>query len=97
VIKILTIFLIVLSLTACTKQLNDRDIYTQSSLKPVSIDIEINEKALEECLQPSSKPKSRLVKEVLIAWQKDRNRLRDCANKNKIKIDIIKQIIKKYE
>jgi hypothetical protein len=69
----------------------------QSTLLPAGTSIRITDEAIEECLRPVAKPQSRLVNAILVAWQKDRNRLRECAIKNGIKANIIKEIIKQYE
>jgi len=49
--------------------------------------------ALQRCLGPVAKPPSGLVGDALTAWQRDRNRLRECARRNDEKIQIIEELL----
>ena len=49
--------------------------------------------SLRRCLDPTIKPVSGLVGEILTVWQRDRNLLRQCSRRNEEKIQIIQELL----
>ena len=93
--KLLLILCSCVFLQACTTASISRDVPVPLDASQVDT-VHVPPGSRLRCQGPVPKPKSRLVKNVLVAWQMDRNRLRECLRRNDQKIEVIDKLVSDF-